>query len=271
MKKIKVFFFLTFILIVLTPLISIKTGYPEYSSLYAQVKDQCGEQLDKAEEEYQAGRWTESIELIDECLKKKNVSEIERGRAYRILGLVYIAIQLEKEANEAVKNLLIMVPNYKVDPDRDPPSLQRIIDSAAQTLNPKIISISPSSIEKEEKGFTITVTGSSFVYGSVVKFNEAAKATTYISSTELKAEIPSSDIVKEGEFAVTVYSPIMGGKTSNSELFIVKKSSGFPWTWIAVGGGAIVAAVVAILALGGGEDDDDIITPTTIADPPGRP
>ena len=75
----------------------------KFSSIYAQTKDQCTEQLDKAEEEYQAGKWTESIELIEQCLKKENVGELERGRAYRILGLVYIAIQLEKEANDAVK------------------------------------------------------------------------------------------------------------------------------------------------------------------------
>jgi tetratricopeptide (TPR) repeat protein len=234
---------------------------------YAQTEVQCTEQLDKAEEEYLLGKWQDAIELIEQCLKKDNVSETEKGRAYRILGLVYIAVQLEKEANEAVKNLLLMVPNYKIDPDRDPPSLQKIIDNTAQTLNPKITNISPSTVEQEEKGITLTVSGTNFVYGSVVKFNEATKLTTYVSSTELKAEIPSTDLLNEGEFNINVYSPIMGGKTSNTEKFIVKKVSGFPWTWIAVGGAAIAAAVVAIVTLGG---DEEVVTPT-IADPPGRP
>ena len=44
----------------------------------------------------------------------------------------------EKEANDAVKNMLKMIPNYKIDPNRDPPSLQKIIDVIAQTLTPEI-------------------------------------------------------------------------------------------------------------------------------------
>lgn len=259
---------ISFTLIILLPALTLFVSPNEFSNLYAQTEVQCTEQLDKAEEEYLLGKWQDAIELIEQCLKKKDVSETEKGRAYRILGLVYIAVQLEKEANEAVKNLLLMVPNYKIDPDRDPPSLQKIIDNTAQTLNPKITNISPSTVDQEEKGITLTVNGTNFVYGSVVKFNEATKLTTYVSSTELKAEIPSTDLLKEGEFSINVYSPIMGGKTSNTEKFIVKKVSSFPWTWIAVGGAAIAAAVVAIVTLGG--DDEEIITPT-IADPPGRP
>ena len=97
-----------------------------------------------------------------------------------------------------------------------------------------------------------------------------AKSTTYESATELKAEIPASDILKTGEYDINVYSPIMGGKTSNSEKFVVQTSSGFPWTWIAIGGGAVAAVVVAVLTLGG-KDDTELLTATTLADPPVRP
>ena len=58
-----------------------------------------------------------------------------------------------------LKNLLIMVPNYKVDPVKDPPSLQKIIDNMALTLNPKITLLTPSTADQGDKGFTMTVTG----------------------------------------------------------------------------------------------------------------
>ena len=271
MKKLIVSFLTVFAFALLAPPLLFESGTVKFSSIYAQTKDQCTEQLDKAEEEYQAGKWTESIELIEQCLKKENVGELERGRAYRILGLVYIAIQLEKEANEAVKNLLIMVPNYKVDPVKDPPSLQKIIDNMALTLNPKITLITPSTVDQGDNGFTMTVTGANFVYGSIVKLNGSAKSTTYESATELKVVIPATDILKTGEFDISVYSPIMGGKTSNSEKFVVQTASSFPWTWIAVGGGAIAAVVVAILASGGKDDETTPPPTTTLADPPVRP
>ncbi len=269
MKNFISIFLLSLIFLILLPALTMLISFNQLFTLNAQTEEQCEEQLSKAEEEYQLGRWTEAIELIEQCLKKPNVAESEKGKAYRLLGLVYIAIQLEKEANDAVKNLLLMVPNYKIDPDRDPPSLKKIIDNTAQTLNPIVTSIIPNKIEAGEKGFTITVNGKNFVYGSVVKLNGESKPTHLVSSTELKAEIPAGDIIEEGEFNVSVYSPILGGKNSNSEKLIVEKSSSFPWTWIAVGGGAIAAAVVAILTLGG--SDDDGTKTIMIADPPGRP
>lgn len=269
MKNIIIIFFLSTIFLILVPVLNIVIPLNQFCALYAQTEEQCEEQLAKAEDEYQLGRWTEAIELIEQCLKKPNVAESEKGKAYRLLGLVYIAIQLEKEANDAVKNLLLMVPNYKIDPDRDPPSLKKIIDNTAQTLNPILTSITPNKINAGDKDFTITVNGKNFVYGSVVKLNGVNKSTHHISSTELKADIPAGDILDEGEISINVYSPILGGKTSNTEKLIVEKSSSFPWTWIAVGGGAIAAAVVAILTLGG--SDDDGTQTTVIADPPGRP
>lgn len=260
---------LVIFIILFLPITTYHPVFSKLTAIHAQTENQCTEQLNQAEAEYSLGHWDEAIKLIEQCLKKPDVSENERGKAYRLLGLVYIAIQLEKEANDAVKNLLIMVPNYKIDPAKDPPSLQKIIDNTAQTLNPIVTSIAPAKIKTGEKGFLLTVNGKNFVYGSVIKINGSNQSTSYISSNELKAEISAGEVLEETEYSVNVFSPILGGKTSNSEILIVEKSSKFPWTWIAVGGGAVVAAVVAVLTLGG--KDDNGVEPTIIADPPGRP
>ena len=259
------------LLIFLSLIIPVITFVPiplKYSSIIAQSELKCDEQLTLAEEKYNVGNWQEAIELIEQCLNTKDVSEIERGGAYRLLGLVYIATELEKDAIDALRNFLIMVPNYKVDPERDPPQLTEIIGNILQTLNPTITRITPNKATVDDKRFTMTVDGIDFVYGSVVQFNGEDRATNFISSSQLTAEIPSTDLVKDGEYDISVHSPVLGGKTSNMEKFIVKSSGGVPWTWIGIGAGAVAAGVVAILVLGNGDED---VPPETLADPPVRP
>ena len=145
-------------LVVLLILILVIIPIPLKSSqAIAQVDDSCEKMLNEAEVEYNDGLWFEAIKLIEQCLNEPNITEVEKGTAYRLLGLVYIAEELEKEANDAVRNLLILVPNYQIDPDRDPPQLKRIIDDVSQTLNPTISSIIPAKATIEDPGFNIKV------------------------------------------------------------------------------------------------------------------
>ena len=257
--------FITVIITLITTLAFIPSGNFE---LNGQELTTCAERLDEADAEYQAGHWAESIDLINKCLAEQNLSETEKGRAYRLLGLVYIAIELEKEASDAVKNLLIMVPNYKIDPDRDPPQLKKIIDDISAKLKPSITSITPDNVDAESESLTLTANGSDFVYGSVIRFNGVAKATTYAGPSQLTAVIPASDLMIAGDYDITVFSPIHSGKVSNAVKFKVNEPSG-ALTWILIGGGAAVVAVVAVVALSGG--DEGTIDPGTFPTPPGRP
>lgn len=86
---------------------------------------------------------------------------------------------------------------------------------------PTITSISPTSKTEGEAGFTLTVNGTNFVPGSVVKWNGSHKTTTYISPTQLTASIPASDIASDGTANVTVYNPAPGGGMSNAKTFTV--------------------------------------------------
>lgn len=95
-------------------------------------------------------------------------------------------------------------------------------NSALLTINvppnpsPAITAISPNTVMSGGGNFTLTVTGTGFVQASVVRFNNADRATTFISSTELRATIQSGDIVNGGTSAITVFSPAPGGGTSNA-------------------------------------------------------
>jgi len=56
-------------------------------------------------------------------------------------------------------------------------------------------------------GFILTVNGTNFVNGvntSVINWNGSARATTFVSSTQLTAIIPSSDIASAGTASITV-------------------------------------------------------------------
>jgi glucose/arabinose dehydrogenase len=72
----------------------------------------------------------------------------------------------------------------------------------------------PSSVIAADPDFTLTVNGSGFVYGSVVRWNGADRPTTFISASQVKAAIPASDIAVAGTASVTVFTPAPGGGTS---------------------------------------------------------
>ena len=243
----------------------------KFSQAIAQVDDSCEKLLNEADAEYKSGHWPEAIDLINQCLNKSNIDEVEKGTAYRLLGLVYIAIELEKEANDAVKNLLIMVPNYEFEPDRDPPQLKRIIDDVSQKLLPTISSITPANAIVDDPGFTITVNGNDFVHGSVVRFNNSDRVTTHIGPTQLTAEIPATDLLNDGEYEITVFSPIQNGKLSNAEKFTVEPASKTLIYALIGGGVALVVAAILVIGGGDGDGDDGGGNGGTFPNPPGRP
>ncbi len=72
---------------------------------------------------------------------------------------------------------------------------------------PIITGISPASLIAGQAGFTLIVEGTRFVSGSVVRWNGVSRQTRFVSTIQLKAEIPASDIAKAGTFQVTVATP----------------------------------------------------------------
>jgi hypothetical protein len=70
---------------------------------------------------------------------------------------------------------------------------------------------------------TLSVRGSGFVQGSVVRMAGADLATAFISSTELRTAIPASMLVTRNQnVAVAVFNPPPGGGLSNAVRFTVR-------------------------------------------------
>jgi photosystem II stability/assembly factor-like uncharacterized protein len=82
-------------------------------------------------------------------------------------------------------------------------------------------SLSPNSALAGGAAFTLTVNGSSFVSASVVQWDGANLATTFVNSGQLMAMVPASDITVAGTANVTVTNPGPGGGTSNALTFTI--------------------------------------------------
>lgn len=117
--------------------------------------------------------------------------------------------------------------------------------TAVSNPSPLLVSLSPSSAAAGTPGVTLSVNGSNFVATSVVNWNGAPRATTFVSPTRLTAAILASDIAIVGIANVTVTSPAPGGGTSAGSSFTI--TSGLPSVNT---GGASVHCFIATAAYG---------------------
>jgi len=69
--------------------------------------------------------------------------------------------------------------------------------------------------------FTLTVNGTGFVPGSVVRWNGSMRKTMFVSKMRLTATITASDIAKARTAVITVLNPSPGGGKSNTVFFEV--------------------------------------------------
>ena len=83
---------------------------------------------------------------------------------------------------------------------------------------PVITSLSPSTATAGAAAFTLTVNGTGFVSGAVVQWNSTALSTTFVSATQLTAQVTATLIAAAGTAAVTV---LENAVTSNSVNFTI--------------------------------------------------
>ena len=88
---------------------------------------------------------------------------------------------------------------------------------------PTLTTLSPSSAVAGGPAFSLTVNGSNFVSGSVVRWNGANRPTTFVSATQLTAALTAADIAAAGSASLTVQNP--GGAVSNALTFTITGAS----------------------------------------------
>jgi hypothetical protein len=84
---------------------------------------------------------------------------------------------------------------------------------------PTIATISPANATRGGASFILTVNGSNFVSGAAVQWNGSSRSTTFVSGSQVTAQIAADDISVARTDAVTVFNPAPGGGTSNSASF----------------------------------------------------
>src|SRR5215472_2371541 len=94
---------------------------------------------------------------------------------------------------------------------------------AAFTINPRtsnpapeIIKLSDSSAPAGWPGFPLTIDGTGFVAASTGQWNGADRATTAVSSSQLKTAILLSDLAQPGTAMLSAFNPLPGGGVSSS-------------------------------------------------------
>jgi hypothetical protein len=83
-------------------------------------------------------------------------------------------------------------------------------------------STNPSQVNSKGSNFLLTLNGSQFIQGATVQWNGSNRTTRWVSSTQLIADIPASDIASPGTARVAVFNPPPSGGKSGTVLLSIK-------------------------------------------------
>jgi hypothetical protein len=100
--------------------------------------------------------------------------------------------------------------------------------TVSTTTNPAPIldTLVPASIPNGAAAFSLAVNGSRFVNGAIVRWNGAARPTTFISATQLTASISAADVANVGAAEISVFNPSPGGGVSAPKQFTIAAGGG---------------------------------------------
>jgi hypothetical protein len=92
-------------------------------------------------------------------------------------------------------------------------------------IRPAITQLNPGEALAGGASFQLHVAGDNFLPESVLRWNGSDRQTTFISTNELTAEIPGSDIRKAGTAAITVANVLSGGSSeSDPWVFTIREN-----------------------------------------------
>ena len=154
-------------------------------------------------------------------LKAANTGFYDRfGRAVAVgAGIVVVGAEAEDSATSGVNG---------VGTDNNAEDSGAAYIFVTDSSVPQILSLTPAAAAQNGAAFTMTVNGTGFVAGSVVRWNGVARPTTFVSATQLTASISGADLATAGSVIVTVSNAATGGGTSNEATFTVTAPNPLP-------------------------------------------
>jgi len=116
----------------------------------------------------------------------------------------------------------------------------------------------PSAVAPGGSTFTLTVNGTGFVPGSTVNWSGAGLATNFVSSSQLTARVPATNIASTSTAWITVSNPTPGGGTSSVLFLPISNPTGLQFTSFPEG----VALQAPVLADYNGDGNLDFAAPS---------
>jgi trimeric autotransporter adhesin len=84
---------------------------------------------------------------------------------------------------------------------------------------PQVTALSPSVVPAGSAPVLLTVSGQYFVSSTSIRWNGSDRPTTFLSNTQLQAQISANDLTTPGDIAVTAFNPAPGGGQSQPLTF----------------------------------------------------
>ncbi len=101
--------------------------------IHSWAQEKCETALADAEKQYNDGRLDDVMKTLESCLPVGLKNE-DKSKAYRLLGLTYMAKDYLEQAKQSIQKLLELAPNWQPDPDQDPPPFTRMVEEVRKEM-----------------------------------------------------------------------------------------------------------------------------------------
>jgi uncharacterized repeat protein (TIGR01451 family) len=128
-----------------------------------------------------------------------------------------ISLVVTPTTARSLVNIVYVTPAvYETDPTPNSAQTTTTVNNPV----PVITTLNPAEAVLNGPSFNLTVNGSNFVTGAVVRWNGADLPTVHVSSTQLTAAVPAANLAlpAPGSAAITVFNPDPGGVVSNTKI-----------------------------------------------------
>jgi len=181
---------------------------------FAQPREKCAQERADAEKFYLEGQFDEAIRLLQACIVREELFVDEAVQVYRLMGLAAINKGDLEQAQQAIRELLQIVPAYEADPIQDPPSYTTLVAVVRQEVAAEALPEQQQAPSEEQQ--------------------------TPSDSLQVTAEQPPP--------GTPVVIPLIPQHQPSRQ----RRSARGPKIWLLATGGAIVVITAVALALGGG-------------------
>ena len=189
----------------------------------AQEREKCAEERAQAESSYLEGLFDQAITQLQPCLDREDLFADEVVQVYRLLSLVHMNNSDLEQAQQAIRDLLQVVPTYQPDPVQDPPSYTTMV-SVIQQEQAALAEAEAARVAQEEQ--------------------EAAEEAATQEQPQADPPEVSPELLPPAE-EQPVVTPII---TPSQRKRLIQT----PRSWLFAAGGAVVVATAVALAFGGG-------------------